>query len=395
MSSTDSAPESALGYLHQFETALFLLLKNPDIAIGIEHIDDISFTRNENLEEAIQLKHHIRNHGNITDSSTDLWKTIGNWITGINDNTAPKNIVRTLITTASASANSIAELLSPQQEKRNVEEAQIKLQRIARESSSTTNRQYYENFTQFGEINQKSLLETVKIITSSPNFAEIQTEINKILNIFVRKEHRNQFYERLWGWWVNSITDKFVKHEKAIISYDELSAQIQDIRDQFSQENLPIDFATVQPDNSLSFRDRLFVKQLEWVRVGDERINLAILDYWRAYQQKSKWVRDELLFDNELDKYELRLIDAWRRRFLIMRDELSASASNTQKEIKGREVYNWAETTTELCIRERCTEPYVTRGSFHMLANKKEIGWHIDFIEKIRALTDRAEGVTV
>ena len=38
----------------------------------------------------------------------------------------------------------------------------------------------------------------------------------------------------------------------------------------------------------------------------------------------------------------------------------------------GKELYHWAELeTSSLRIRERVTEPYVVRGTFHILANAR------------------------
>ena len=37
-------------------------------------------------------------------------------------------------------------------------------------------------------------------------------------------------------------------------------------------------------------------------------------------------------------------------------------------------------------IRERVMEPYVMRGSYHMLADRELLGWHPDFIMRLRVL---------
>ena len=56
----------------------------------------------------------------------------------------------------------------------------------------------------------------------------------------------------------------------------------------------------------------------------------------------------------------------------------------------GANLYNWAEFETgkieSLRIRARVTEPYVLRGSFHILADstpKPKVYWHPRFLDRI------------
>ncbi len=80
--SDHKATEQMLGYLYQIRYALALLLKNdnPDYQISIEKFDDVAFDKDGHPIQLIQLKHHIKEKGNLTDSSADLWRTIKVWI---------------------------------------------------------------------------------------------------------------------------------------------------------------------------------------------------------------------------------------------------------------------------------------------------------------------------
>ena len=49
---------------------------------------------------------------------------------------------------------------------------------------------------------------------------------------------------------------------------------------------------------------RPFVRQLRRVNVGGKRIEYAIRDFYRASEQRSRWLRQDLLVDGELAKYE-------------------------------------------------------------------------------------------
>ncbi len=88
-----------------------MLLNNPDefSPISIEKFDDISFHKDDSPEVLIQLKHHVKNRGDLTYASTDLWRTIKVWADSIME--VPEIIERTkflIITTATAPKDSAA-----------------------------------------------------------------------------------------------------------------------------------------------------------------------------------------------------------------------------------------------------------------------------------------------
>ena len=107
--SNHQASEQMLGYLYQVRYALFLLLNNDnsDCQISIEKFDDVAFSNNDIPTQLIQLKHHIHQQGNLTDASTDMWRTLKVWIDAVNE--SPDILSRTIfliITTASAPGDS-------------------------------------------------------------------------------------------------------------------------------------------------------------------------------------------------------------------------------------------------------------------------------------------------
>jgi hypothetical protein len=68
-----------------------------------------------------------------------------------------------------------------------------------------------------------------------------------------------------------------------------------------------------------------------------------------------------------------------------MRDELGDAATDEAKETAARSVLAWAE-RTPILIRPNVTEPFVGRGSFHMLSDEKRIGWHPEFVNRLALL---------
>lgn len=104
-----SAKEPSLGYNYQIRYSLYLLLRekikeNPSICL--EELDDIVIDDIDG-KNLYQTKLHINSVANLSDRSTDFWKTIRVWsesiLSGLLD---IDNTVFTLITTATTSPDS-------------------------------------------------------------------------------------------------------------------------------------------------------------------------------------------------------------------------------------------------------------------------------------------------
>jgi len=95
---------------------------------------------------------------------------------------------------------------------------------------------------------------------------------------------------------------------------------------------------------------------------------------------------------SELERYESTLCNEWENVFLIMQERLSdGTADDDRRASDGRELYNTISQKFNLHIRPRCTEPYVMRGSYHMLASKLKVGWHVDFLSRLQYLLGNQE----
>jgi|SRR3990170_6583787 len=109
MESVFSAIEPSLGYLYQVRYGLMLIVseENEDAKLLIEQIDDISIETPDNLN-VYQTKLHIKSKANLTDASSDLWKTLRVWCEGIKSGQLnPENCLFNLITTEIASKDTL------------------------------------------------------------------------------------------------------------------------------------------------------------------------------------------------------------------------------------------------------------------------------------------------
>ncbi len=387
-----SAGSQASGYLYQVRCALELLLSNPDETTGllIESLDDVVFEDNGTPRELLQLKHH-GTKASLTDTSSDLWKTIRIWSTHLHERRLhlPGTIL-SLITTGQAPDDSIAALLRPNTE-RDERHASRCLYKVATQSSNRTLKPAFDAFTALSQQQRDLLVESIQIIDNYPNIIDVVDSIKRHLRMSVRREHRESLYERLEGWWFDKVTRYLQERSMHPITGLDVQDKIVDIAEQFRADALPIDFYGAVPETEPNPDQdtRQFVQQLREIALHNKRIEKAILDYYRAFEQRSRWVREELLISDELEHYEKKLIDEWERHVLALQNEISPDEVDEEKlRTVGRQIYDWMELKANYPIRPRVSEPYVMRGSFHILAdqNPPRVWWHPRFVERLKTL---------
>jgi len=383
-----SANASALGYFYQSRYALFLLLSRAeaDAEMSVERLDDISFGQGDNPVELLQTKHHIKATASLSDASTALWKTLRVWSVAFAESRiSPGETILTLVTTGRAPRDSAAIKLRPHTTNtRDPENALKILREVASTSESQTNRPAYDAFRQLSDRQQRALVASINLLDASPNILDTRDQILKQMRIGTRPQFLETVYERIEGWWFNRLIQHLSSDSRPPILYRELLDQINDIQEEFHADNLPIDFLdAIAPDeNKLGQKEKAFIEQLRLVMVSEPLIRKAINDYYRAFQQRSKWVREDLLLVGELEGYEKRLVDEWERLFESMKEDSVDGADELSLKREGRALFNTIQ-KLNLNIRPRCDEPYVMRGSFHILANQLRVGWHANFINRL------------
>lgn len=381
-----SAKESGLGYLYQTRYALLLLLDGPEEReLVLEGLDDIVLGQDGAPLDLLQTKHNCV-PARLTDASPQLWKTLRVWSTHVKSGRVqlPPTTL-SLITTAVAPVDSAASLLRPGR-RRDCAAALDKLKEVAGKSDNNELKAAFTAFDSLTPENQLQLVEAVQVLDGSPDISDVGIQIRDRIRAAVDRQHRDALYERLEGWWFGKVVDQLRSKDPAPLAGFEVYDKLRSIAEQFGPNALPIDYLDAKPDSIDPQTDnRIFVQQLRAIEVGIPRIEKAILDYYRAFEQRSRWAREELLIGDELESYERRLIDEWERFAAALTDELPSAVSEPQLKKVGRQIFNWMEQTADFRVRPNVTEPYVMRGSFHILANKPapSVWWHPKFLERL------------
>lgn len=393
-----SAADSALGYLYQVRVALLWALRrlptDPDFSVTVETLDDVTFEKSGEPTDLLQTKHHRTQAANLTDASPDLWKTLRIWFEGRAAGTVPPSAALHLITTSVASAGSaVAKLRSAD---RDVEKALAELDATASTSTNKDNAKAYEAFLAATFDERREMLESITIIDSAPAITDIDAELHAVIFWAVQREHQHGFLKRLEGWWYRRVIKQLAEGApRAAVLSNELEEEMSELREQFKQDSLPIDpdllQFSVEDAAAIALSDSLFIRQLELAKAGRQRIAMAIRDYYRAFEQRSRWLRDDLVVVGELEKYETRLIEEWQLYFEAVKDDIGSSAADEAKLIAARTVLKWAE-SVPLHIRPSVTTSFVSRGSFHILADQVRVGWHPEFRDRLGQLLGGGSG---
>lgn len=388
-----SAADSAVGYLYQVRLALLSALQRlangETFALYLETLDDVVFETNGAVLDLLQLKHHCDRAANLTDASPDLWKSLRVWMDGRASKTIPPDARLFLITTSNVGSGSAASKLLAQD--RDERAAEKRLDHTATTSTSDMNRAAYELYRKLSATEKRALLATVVIAPLSPDIVSVGDGIRAEARLAVRREHLNPFVDRLEGWWFGRAMRQLVDAASPPILSTELESEWHDLQEQFKHDALPVDQDILEQEvNAAAYENAVFVHQVRLAGISPKRILTAIRDYYRAFAQRSRWMREELLLVPELNRYERLLREEWELQFDRLVDELGPEAAEDAMRQAAQRLYAWVE-NAHYPIRPQVKQGSLSRGSFHILADSLRVGWHPQFVDRLRHLLEPRE----
>ncbi len=390
-----SASEQGLGYLYQSRLALLRLMELPEnTAVFLEKDDDLDFVDKDGSKSLASLKHKAAGD-RLTDLSTDFWKSVRIWLARYKrDGRGASNLHFFLFTTGTVSDTSfLTEFL--QVHSGTGDEGKT-LPEQAEEALSGSKSDFIgeiaKEFNELTPIEKQDFLVRILILDGSPRIEDIPETVKDRHMRSIHREFRNAVFERLEGWWNDEVIKQLTGNRDEGISGFEVSDKLFALAEEYKLDNLPITYRGKEPAGEIDTENdpRTFVVQLREIGTSSSRIRNAILDYYRAFKQRSEWARENLLVSGEIGDYEDRLVDEWSRYRDVVFEDLDENSAEDVLQRAGKELYNWADQQSgnieSLRIRARVTEPYVTRGSFHILADvapQPRVYWHPLFLDRL------------
>jgi hypothetical protein len=392
------ASASALGYLYQCRYALLLAVERaeePNLSICIEKLDDVSFHIEEPSQtvatELRQFKLHINRQGGLGDRSPDIWKTLKIWAEAVRAKQIELDrVTLCLVTTSKANDQNAVRWLLADRAQRDSEEARKKLEQAGSNSTNAVISDAFNSLSKLSEGERKKLFRAVYLLEGSLPPTDLQQEIGRSLWAAAIPQHREAFVERLEGWWLNLVVKHLNDPSPPPIPLQLVRQQVHEIRLQFHRDSLPDDLfkEAVPPEVTKRDDDRIFVRQLLLVGLSLVRLRFAQEDHYRAFTQRSRWVKDQLVGFDEETNYEARLIAGWRERFSIMRELVASNGDEAVVAQQGLRLYEWivleAPSKCQLWVRPDFQSEYMVKGSYHMLAEQLRVGWHPEYEARLK-----------
>lgn len=387
------ASASALGFLHQVRWSMLELLRygrtDQTVRMSLEVFDDVAIEDDDGKPlKAIQLKQHSV-HANLTNASADLWKTLRVWLDTptLKDAKGPRLYLVTTGTVGPASAASFLEI-----DGRSPEQACAILDETAASSTADATEVARKLWLDSDRSDRLALLGRVHIIAGDAAISDVDDLVAAELAIMVRPEHMTLFLERLWGWWDGvciSILHRGDGRPRAV-GASELYNKTRDLRDDFTKGALPIDISLAEVDEAdiESHYTKVFVEQLKFINVHGKNLKLSVINYHRAYNQTARWLTDGDLVEEDLSAYEREIVSEWQIHFEDMCDRLADQGTVTEADQirAGRDLFQLLRESNETLIRKNFTESFLSTGTRHIMADRRALGWHPDFENRLKTL---------
>ncbi len=385
--SSHNASGQMVGYLYQVYSALLLILARESISDGlsIEKFDDIAFTHGNIPIDLIQTKHQIYNKGSLADTSIDLWRTINSWCDTIKKNKINISTTQfTIITTADAPQGSAAYFLSDNN-LRDTKKATTKIQKAALGIQQTT-QSYRNNFLSLNPQQQEKLVENIYVFDSAVHILNCREKLKKHLKLSILPSNIETACDQVEGWWFQKAVKFLCSEQNTYITQEEVIIKIIEIANSYSINALPIFDAENKPDNinAETEKNKVYIQQLELITNSARTIERAVLNHYKATCHRSRWLREGLLYHDDIENYDKQLQDEWERLFEFYKEKLEAldNVTNKNKKNYALELYKEIE-ELKIFIRSGTPHSFIMRGSYHTLADKLKVGWHINFYEKL------------
>ncbi|OMF08729.1 hypothetical protein BK131_25640 [Paenibacillus amylolyticus] len=379
------------GYLFQPERALYWLANSPEGAqIGIETEDDIVIkASSDEITAREQDKHSTSDNIPFGDSSKDLWNTLGIWCKAIKSNEVDVRICKFHMVTNKNLPDGFAKRLGSAMTD---QEAKICMGEL-RDKLSTLPKSTKEIAEQVCNTGDMQLLELIKniVVSDSSDGAygdELKKQIRSLL-LVPSDVPFDEVYNALLGWihscalnsWRNR-EPAWLKRELFTLYYHRLLTRYK-IRPfiETAKSLMP-----VSPGERSHYMNEMFVRQLYLLSFeqSDDLLIDAIDDYLCNITERTRFSREGNLTKEDFEIFDDALSTRWSLIHSVKKQEFKIKKRSTEDvqslgELIGLEVLSDTLDHKENLAGVATEQLYLTRGSYHHLANQMKVGWHPDY----------------
>ena len=371
-----NAPGQLLGYSLQYPRALLRLLQlNPGESVAIEMCGDVSVMDQQGIIIAEEDKSSIVSNP-LNDRSTNLWKTFFNWVKMLQEQELEIQQTRFILyANSDIPDNTIVRLLDDADNNSGVSIAINAVSDLFATLPQNHNAKPYLEYllgkgkALFIDVIPKFELETTK--NTAELYNEIRTELRK-------KLYDNYLYvdlamNNIQGWLKQQIEMKIAAQEPTVISFEEFEISISIFFQQLRTRSL-VDFTKEIAENTIEDevqKQPIYIQMLDHICATPGEMLEAVSNYMRSATNRLEWIKRGIIDENIMSDF-LKNLKSFHAN---NKAKIDLTASEKDDVYRGKLLY----LECSLCqnqINNQQPPAGTVIGTYHHLANEKEIGWH-------------------
>lgn len=384
MAKNRNVPGQAEGFFLQETRLLYHLLnaKSGD-AVFLEVFGDVAIKKSNGT--VLTEEDKSTTSGNpITDRSENLWKTLSNWILSINDKILEIN--NTYFRIYVPTKNHYCDFVKRLHGANNKENAKIVFQYLKKQmwgdapdfplkpTISDSIAEYVERFFS----SEDSAVEIILRFEFEQGELAGYKEIDeKLSQTFVPSDHLTIFRNQMLGWIKAKIDYLIVKKKPAMIAYNEFKYEADLFLRKLNREGLLISVAK-QPTKDEAEQHiaqaPLYIRQLDYIEQDyDEKLS-AVNDYLMAEDDRYEWIENGVIHKTSAEEFENNLKYTWKN----IVGEVKIIHHDKPFDKQGSLIYYRCK-QHKTNIENNPLPVHFIPGTYHLLANNTELGWHTEW----------------
>lgn len=375
---SNNASGQLLGYAIQFPRALYHLLKaTVGCSVCIEvHGDVATVLPNGNVIAEEDKSSVVSNP--VTDKSTDLWKTLSNWVDGIKTGEFKASTTTFVLFRNKSGRAGLAEAFD--QCTTRAQADQVLVDAASRFTDIDDKHAIWSYYKNVLLDNRDTLIDVVvKLQLETGDSSGYQAVEQELRGKYVPISQIEAVVKHLNGWLVKLVVTRISQKQPAIIKFDEFAHEWSVLFERARCLEL-LDFTTYSPPSSdeidCHVRSRpTYLRQIEFVNGDNDDLIQAVTDFLKAKTNRDKWIENELIDERVAGDFETNLCNFWRNK----KKEVSlVNRTTLTKEERGMLLLAACQGHSET-IRSIKPPPSTIAGTYHALANMPILGWHDDW----------------
>lgn len=364
-----------------------LLAAKPGSTVSIEVLDDVAVQSPEGDVDAVQIKSGLETNP-ISNRSVDFWKTIRNWVDAVDANTLA--VGKTLFTLhieapragvickRFSSATSLSDASSAIDFAR--EELWGKAPKFSKKDKVGGSLAEHLDVV-FSTASRPSLEKIIVGFQLSVGArAAYESLLDQTKQLLVDADIAEDVLLHGLGWVKKTLDNLIEKGQPPAIAVDEFRTELNSFRNSLKKRDYLPTFAGLppSPDEVVENVLRPYVRQLNLVDWSEDALLTAISQFLNTKVNIIQYAKRGYVNRKSLLEFEAALKALWQN----IRDEVGLTGPDDAKK-RGKLL-------ALKCLKERrLLEGFAlpddfTPGSFHLLADALDIGWHVDYLKLLQ-----------